>query len=206
MANEKKVPEPKSNPKGRPKAAKPKSKGKKPGPLPREDVKAKRAEAKKRKEDKANGIEPEKVYNRIGPPIKYEEWMPEMLMLIAGEGGHVAQMCVNLQICKHTFYRWTTEYPEFGAAYDQSRLISQAFYEKLLLQGAKGEIKVNFNSIAMILNNKFGDEYKRSAAGSNTEINITNNRIEAMPMDELTKKIAAAQKKLGILVEHDNDE
>src|SRR3990167_995012 len=105
---------------------------------------------------------------------KYEPWMCETIVKVAREGGHVAAMCEAIGIkSRDTFYHWVRDIPEFGAAYETSKMTSQAFYENILLAGALGRIKnYNFPSIAMILNNKFGDEYKRSATGSSTEINI----------------------------------
>lgn len=128
--------------------------------------------------------------------------MCDTILEIAEQGGHVAQMCVAIGISsRDTFYRWIKEYPEFAEAYDASRLYSQAFYENLLLAGACGKVKnFNFSGVAMIMNNKFGDEYKRNATGSNTEINIGSiNSIEQMDSKELDQKIAQLQKKLGMV-------
>lgn len=133
---------------------------------------------------------------------KYEPWMCDKLVEIAEQGGHVAEMCKAIGIrSKDTFYRWITEHKEFGKAYEESKLASQAFYENVLLAGALGKIKnYNFNSIAMILNNKFGGEYKRGTNGNNTEINIGSiNSIEKMAPDELEDKIEQLNKKLGYL-------
>jgi hypothetical protein len=80
-------------------------------------------------------------------------------------------------------------------------MLSQAFYESILLAGAIGKIKnFNFNAVAMIMNNKFKDEYTRSATGSNTEINIgAINTIENMSSSELDKKIESLQRKLRLI-------
>ena len=131
----------------------------------------------------------------------YEPWMCEELVKVAEEGGHVAQMCLKLGIAsRDTFYRWTNEHPEFGEAYEASKLASQAFYENVLLMGGLGRIKgYNFQSIVTILNNKFPTEYKR-VAGSGTEINIGSiNTIEQLDNSALDAKIDLLQKKLGLL-------
>ena len=138
---------------------------------------------------------------------KYQDWMPEKIVEVAEQGGHVAEMCRAIGVrSRDTFYRWLDEFPEFREAYEESKLVSQAFYENLLLAGACGRIKnFNFNSIAMILNNKFSDEYKRSANGSNTEINIGSiNSIEKLDSKALDAKIEALQHKLQILNPSEN--
>ena len=143
---------------------------------------------------------------------KYESWMCDKLVDVAEQGGHVAQMCKAIGIrSRDTFYRWLQQYPEFKDAYEASKLESQSFYENLLLAGALGKIeKFNFPSIAMILNNKFGDDYKRSGTGgSNTEITIgAINTIEAMTEDQLSNKIKSLQKKLDLvpLIEDNQDD
>lgn len=131
---------------------------------------------------------------------KYDPSMCETIVKIAEQGGHVAEMCVAIGIkSKDTFYRWIKEYSEFSEAYETAKLYSQAFYENLLLAVACGKIKnANFNALAMTLNNKFSDEYKRGT-GSNTEINIgAINTIEKMSSNELDQKILDLQKKLKL--------
>jgi len=129
--------------------------------------------------------------------------MPEVLPRIAKEGGHVAAMLVELDICRETFYTFTKKYKAFGEAYEKSKIISQAFYEKVLLKGALGEIeRFNFNSVAMILNNKCPDEYKRSA---NTEINYIGsiNNLKNLDSDSLDKQIARLSKLNNLCIEQD---
>jgi len=133
---------------------------------------------------------------------KYNPDMCQKIIDVAEQGGHVAAMLKAIGIrSKDTFYRWLRDYPEFNEAYEASKLASQAFYEEVLLAGALGKIKnYNFNSIAMVMNNKFSDEYKRSATGSNTEVNIGSiNSIEHLNSTELDKKIERLQKKLNLI-------
>lgn len=132
----------------------------------------------------------------------YEPWMCSEIIKIAEEGGHVAQMCTAIGIrSRDTFYRWLEEYAEFKEAYETAKLHSQAFYENLLLAGAVGKIKnFNFSSIAMIMNNKFSDDYHRSGGPAGTEINIGSiNSIERLDTPALDKKIESLQRKLGLL-------
>jgi hypothetical protein len=143
------------------------------------------------------------------PKTKYDPSMCEKLLEVAKTGGHVAEMCIAIGIkSRDTFYRWIKEYPEFSKAYEESKLVSQAFYEQALLAGALGKIKnFNFSALAMVMNNKFGDDYKRNATGSNTEINIGSiNSIEQLDSKELDSKILKLQKKLGLLPEQSTEE
>lgn len=143
------------------------------------------------------------VEGEVLPKLRRTKYYPDMcdtILDIAQEGGHVSQMCVKLGISKDTFYRWLDRYDEFSEAYAQSKLISQAVHEEMLLAGAMGRIKnFNFNAMAMLMNNKFPQDYKRSATGSNTEINIGSiNSIEKMDAKDLDAKIEQLQEKLGL--------
>lgn len=143
------------------------------------------------------------ILPKRGAPTKYKKEMGDVLLNVAEQGGHVAQMCVALGIrSKDTFYEWVDKYPEFKKAYEEAKLVSQAFWENILLMGSLGKIKgFNFNSVAMIMNNKFSEEYKRSATGSNTEINIgaiTNNTLE-LSQEELDAKLESIKSRLQAL-------
>jgi hypothetical protein len=137
----------------------------------------------------------------------YKPEMCAQIIEVAESGGHVAAMLKAIGIkSKDTFYRWLREYPEFNEAYEESKLVSQAFYEEVLLAGALGKIKnYNFSSMAMILNNKFKESYSRGT-GSNTEINIGSiNSIEHLDGKELDKKIERLQKKLNLIPQEEDD-
>lgn len=131
---------------------------------------------------------------------KYEPWMCQKVIEVAAQGGHVAAMLKELDIARDTFYRWIKEYEEFGLAYQKAKDLSQAFYEEIGLAGTLGKIKnFNFNAYAMTMNNKFPEDYKRSANAAHTEVNIGSiNTIEGiMQMDsaELTRKIEELSQK-----------
>ena len=153
----------------------------------------------------------EKTEAITGEVIRKTKYSPDMckkIIEVAEQGGHVPAMLQAIGVrSKDTFYRWLREYPEFKEAYEASKLASQAFYEEVLLAGALGKIKnYNFNSIAMVMNNKFGDEYKRSATGSNTEVNIGSiNSIENMDGKELDKRIQQLQKKLNLIPKEEDE-
>ena len=151
----------------------------------------------------------EVIKAKPGPKSKYEPWMCEKIIEVASEGGHIPAMCQAIGIkSEDTFHRWKREHEDFGKAYEEARTISQGVYESLLLQGALGKIKnFNFNAMAMIMNNKFPNEYKRSATGSNTEVTI--NQLNMSP-EQVSAKINQKLEKLksmGIeLLDHDTAE
>ena len=149
------------------------------------------------------------ILPKKGRPSKYQTWMGDKIKEVASQGGHVAEMCVAIDVKSYeTFYRWVDEHPEFKTAYNEAKLLSQAFYENLLLAGACGKVKgFNFNALAMVLNNKFPDQYKRNVSGSNTEINIGSiNSIDRLDSKALDAKIEQLQKKLQLIPEDEEDE
>lgn len=133
---------------------------------------------------------------------KYDPSMCEKIVEVAKNGGHVAKMLVELDISRDTFYRWVKEYPEFGQAYEKSKRESQAVYEDIGLQGMLGQIKgFNYNSWVTVMNNKFPEDYKRSATGNNTEVNIgsiTQNTIKSLTNEELDKKLEYLQERIKL--------
>lgn len=130
---------------------------------------------------------------------KYESWMSDKIIDIASQGGHVEDMLIALNISRDTFYRWKKEIPEFEDAIKESTEHAKQFYGQVLLAGGLGKIKgFNFNAIAMILNNKFPDEYKRSANGSNTEININSvHYADKLDLTQIEERLVAVRKQLG---------
>ena len=137
-----------------------------------------------------------------GPKNKFESWMCDAIVEVARTGGHIPTMCEAIGIkSENTFHTWKKEYPEFASAYEEARTVSKGVYENLLLQGAMGKIPgFNFNAIAMLMNNKFPDEYKRGANGSNTTSNteITINQLALSP-EQVQYKINQKLEKLKSL-------
>ncbi len=132
-----------------------------------------------------------------GPKEKYTSEMCDTIIEVAKAGGHIDQMCVDIGIrSRDTFNRWRKEHPEFEEAFQTSKMYSQAFYEKLALAGASGKIPgFNVTSLAMIMNNKFPDDYRRSANGGGEPQQTTVNIINLTP-EEIRYKIAQKQELL----------
>lgn len=128
------------------------------------------------------------VIQPLGRPVTYEPWMCQKIVEVARRGGHIAAMCEEIGIrSEDTFHRWKRENPDFKAAYEHARLASKAVYEERLLQGALGLIPgFNATAFAMLMNNKFPEEYKREHKAS-TEITI--NSLNVSP-EQIEYKIA----------------
>lgn len=137
---------------------------------------------------------------RLGAPSKYSPELCEKIVEAAWQGAHIPGMMVAAGIkSKDTWYRWEKEYPEFKEAVEQAKLVSQAVYESIGYKGTTGQIK-NFNatSWAMIMNNKFKDEYSRNGTGGHTEITLnTVNLSDSEKLHKITQKLEKL-KSLGI--------
>ncbi len=139
------------------------------------------------------------VMPRPGPVSKYKPEYCQALLQVAEEGGHIAAMRAALGgISKDTWYRWQEDHPEFKHAVEHAKLLSQVFYEKLGLKGIQGDVRYfNAATYALVMHNKFEDDYKKSA-GSNTEINVVNNTLN-LTSEEVQIKIDQKLEKLKAL-------
>lgn len=139
------------------------------------------------------------VLPKSGPDSKYRPEYCQAIIDVAKEGGHISAMRLKIGgICKDTWYRWAEKYPEFKEAVQYADLVSRVFYEKLGLAGAMGQVKdFNATTYALIMNNKFKDEYSRGT-GSNTEVTINNNTLN-LTSEEIQQQIAQKLEKLQSL-------
>jgi hypothetical protein len=125
-----------------------------------------------------------------GPICLFDTWTKEQkqdalkkMVEIAQQGGHQSAMAAALGLkSTDTFYRWKREIPEFKEMADEAMMHSQVFYEKENTKQITGESKGNATSLALVLNNKFRDEYKPSEGSTtnNTTINVLNLSAEEM--------------------------
>ncbi len=141
----------------------------------------------------------ELVVLKPGPGTKYEETACLKVVEAASRGAHIPGMMLSLGVkSKDTWYRWQKEYPEFKEAVEFAKVVSQAFYEELGLAGIQGKIKdFNATTFALMMNNKFGEEYKRSSSGGgNTEITLNTVNYSS---DQVNQKIAQKLEKLKSL-------
>jgi len=125
-----------------------------------------------------------------GPKEKYTPEACEAVIAVAASGGHIPAMIIAAGArSKTTFYTWQDKHPEFKEACEYAKIVSQEFYEDLGVKGITGQIdKFNATTFCLLMNNKFGDEYKRSGTGNHTDINITNTTLN-LSDDEVKAKI-----------------
>ena len=132
----------------------------------------------------------------------YDPKFNDKIIQIGADGGGVAAMCKAVGVrTKQSFYDWCEKYPAFAEAYETAKIHCQVFLEENLVRIGTGQQQGNVTALAMLLNNKFPDDYKRSATGSTntTEINIGSvNSVDIDPK-ALDERIANLQKKLGLL-------
>lgn len=137
------------------------------------------------------------IVPKFAEKSKYRPEMCDAILKVAKEGGHIASMMMAID-CRSeaTWYVWQDKYPEFKEAVEAAKLISKDFYERLGLMGIMGQIK-NFNATtyALIMNNKFKDEYSRGTGGASSHTEITYNNLQ-LPPEQVTQKIAQKLEKL----------
>ncbi len=147
-----------------------------------------------------------------GAMSKYSPLVCDKIVAAAAEGAHISGMMLAAGIkSKDTWYRWIKEYPDFAEAVEYAREISLAYHEKMGHDGAYGKIK-NFNATAhaLIMNNKFKEEYSRNGSGPTTEITVnTINLTDSEKMEKIKQKLQFLRK-TGLLedgtsiIEHDS--
>lgn len=144
-----------------------------------------------------------------GKPSYYEPWMCDKIIEVAARGGHISEMCVELGLKSETSYHdWKKLYPEFKEATETAKLYSKAYYEKLNLQGARGELPgFNGGTMEKIMQAKFSEEYKKDNNGNtNNRTEITINNLNLSPQEvnmkiaQLTEKLKAMGQDIGIPV------
>lgn len=139
---------------------------------------------------------------------RYKPSMCQKIIDVGSAGLGVSHMCLAIGVAsRDTFYRWLREYPEFEEAYKEAKTRAQAKLEEVGFMGMTGQLKgFNAKTWEITMCNKFPDDYKRTANGSNTEINIGSiNSIEQMDSKSLDAKIQQLQEKLGLTSSKEED-
>lgn len=136
---------------------------------------------------------------KTGPQPKYKQEYCDIIVKAAAEGKHIPGMMMSIGVrSKDTWYRWQREYPEFKEAVEYADIVSQATHEDIGIKGMTGQIPgFNSTTYALVMNNKFGGDYKRNPSTA-TEINITNNTLNLTP-EQVQQKIAQKLEKLKSL-------
>ena len=140
--------------------------------------------------------------NKVGKTTYYEPWMCDKIIEIASQGGSRSKMIVALGIRREaTINEWCEKYPEFREAYAISKHYHLAYLEDINLENAKGEIKGNATSMALMLNNYHPEIYKRNpdaTGGGHTEININTINLSPEQMDTAIKQKIQLLRSFGL--------
>lgn len=88
--------------------------------------------------------------------IKYKPEYADQLPAMFEQGEDVIEVAVALGVCRATFYNWLEKYPDFAAAYEIGKGISEAWWRKLGRAGACGKADVNPSIWIFNMKAKFG--------------------------------------------------
>lgn len=174
------------------KAAKKKSvrrerKPKKKVAAPKKKVAKKKAAPIKRK--------PKTKAKPVGRPTRYQKRFATELPAMFKNGESVAEVCVELGICKQTFYTWTEAHPEFLDAYNKGRELSEAWWHKIGRANATGRMRGNAATWIFNMKNRFGWK-DRTEVDSNVTIGEAGVGVEVDDEDEWN---AAAERQQAIM-------
>ncbi len=79
--------------------------------------------------------------NKGGRPTKYKPEMCQQAIALMSEGISITGVAAELGICKDTIHAWKKQHPEFGDALKRGSELSQAWWEKVGINGTLGKIK-----------------------------------------------------------------
>ena len=114
---------------------------------------------------------------------KYDDAIAEKLPAMFENGESVVEVCVQLGINRDTFYDWCKKHKKFNKAYEQGKLLSQAWWEKLGRAGSLGTQKINPATWIFNMKNRFKWS-DRTEVESNNNVTVANVNF----IDDMTKK------------------
>src|SRR5262249_12296661 len=118
-----------------------------------------------------------------------KEQKKQAMIDAAKSGGFNSAYAIALGLkSEDTFYRWKKDIPEFAEWCKEADLYCKHNLETHAMNQISGASRGNATTLAIMLRNKFGDEYKHPSEGSSTN-NTTNNYL-VLTKDELREKIA----------------
>lgn len=133
---------------------------------------------------------------------------PKKMIDCFRRGYTISQVCGELKIGRGTYNKWRGTFPLFNEAHEYGMTLFQAYWEKVMGDGIKGEIE-NFGgqTLAFMFRNVFKDEYadvKNINATTTTYNALSNSELVARTLgkiDELKKLQGDRQQ-----IEHKKDE
>ena len=87
---------------------------------------------------------------------KYRAEMCQQVLKHYINGESDAEVAVALNISKSMLYRWIKEKPEFAAAIDCGKTLSEKWWQQLGRAGCSGKVKVNARIYIANMKNRFG--------------------------------------------------
>lgn len=95
---------------------------------------------------------------RTGRPTKYKPEMCESALELFKEGASISEICLELDICRDTFYEWLKKHEDFADTVKRGLQFSKGWWERLGRKGAAGLAEVNQVLWFMNMKNRFGND------------------------------------------------
>ncbi len=138
-------------------------------------------------------IEGQLIKNEAGRPSHYKPEMVEKMLDMMAEGKTDTQVCAMLGISPDSHARYRRTYPEFAEAHVKGKVLQQAAWETLGMQGITGNIKgFNATTYIFMMSNLFKQTYTQRADTA-VNVNLTNNAVGGLSNEELAEKIKNLQ-------------
>ncbi len=134
-------------------------------------------------------IEGQLIRSEAGRPSLYKPEMCEKILDLMSEGKTDTQTCAMLGISVDSLARYRRQYPELAEAYQKGKLLQQAAWETLGMQGITGAIKgFNATTYIFMMSNLFKTSYTQRADTA-VNVNLVNNAVGGLSNEELAEKI-----------------
>lgn len=108
--------------------------------------------------------------NKVGRPEKITvEWAEEKAKTLAdmfANGESLAEVCVELDVCKESLYKAANICPEFSDAYKKGLEKSEAWWTKLGRAGAAGKVQIQPTTWIFNMKNRFNWVDKKEITGA----------------------------------------
>jgi hypothetical protein len=137
-------------------------------------------------------VEGQLIPSEAGRPSLYKPEMCQITEELMSKGKTNAQVCAVLGISPDSFMRYRRDYPELAAAYEKGKVLQQAYWENVGMNGIVGEIKgFNATTYIFMMSNLFKGQYTQKAA--DVTVNVNNNTLHQeiieLSNEELDAKI-----------------
>lgn len=149
---------------------------------------------------------------RKGRPTSYDPKYCETIIQVARKGGSDAAMAIACGLKdRKSMWRWRQKYPEFQEAYNYAKLVQLERDEAIMDAYILGKVpKGNYRALEKRLQIQDPERYGSSSLPNiqnATQINIQGDlkAIEGMDMGEIDKKISDAMKRLGPIIDQEED-